>query len=296
MKRIITHFCFGCLFAIWLSSCYSNKDRAIKSLTSQCDSLENVLFGRDSMVLAMNSYLEVIASSLDSIKEAEQIYTLTRDVEGNSLSRDVIQENLDLLERVLKRQRDRIEELDSTLKVTSDSVGYYRQLISYLYIQIDKKDEEIRQMKQELDQKDKTIRTLTTRVNTTQQKLDEAELLAKEQSETIDLQSEIMDLNQRLANTGYVLLASKKELQSMGILSRGLKKTINYDNIDPSKFQKLDMREITEIPLSSNSATILSTMPADSYKIERVDNGTTIKILDPGKFWSITTFLIIQIQ
>ena len=296
MKRIITHFCFGCLFAIWLSSCYSNKDRAIESLTSQCDSLENVLFGRDSMVLAMNSYLEVIASSLDSIKEAEQIYTLTRDVEGNSLSRDVIQENLDLLERVLKRQRDRIEELDSTLKVTSDSVGYYRQLISYLYIQIDKKDEEIRQMKQELDQKDKTIRTLTTRVNTTQQKLDEAELLAKEQSETIDLQSEIMDLNQRLANTGYVLLASKKELQSMGILSRGLKKTINYDNIDPSKFQKLDMREITEIPLSSNSATILSTMPADSYKIERVDNGTTIKILDPGKFWSITTFLIIQIQ
>ena len=150
-------------------------------------------------------------------------------------------------------------------------------------------------MKQDLENKDKTIKTLTTRVNTAQKKLDEAEMLAKEQSEMIGIQSEIMDLNQKIANTGYVLLASKKEMQSMGILSRGLKKSINYDKIDPSKFQKLDMRELTEIPLSSSSATILSAMPADSYKIERVDDGTVIKILDPGKFWSITLFLIIQI-
>ena len=295
MKRSIIHILVICIYAFSLASCGNNKSQTIQYLASQRDSLENVLNGRDSMVLAMNGYLGVIASSLDSIKVAEQIYTLTRDAEGNAISRDVIQDNLDLLKGVLKRQRERIEQLDSILKVTSDSVGYYRQLISYLYIQIDRKDEEIKQMKQDLENKDKTIKTLTTRVNTAQKKLDEAEMLAKEQSEMIGIQSEIMDLNQKIANTGYVLLASKKEMQSMGILSRGLKKSINYDKIDPSKFQKLDMRELTEIPLSSSSATILSAMPADSYKIERVDDGTVIKILDPGKFWSITLFLIIQI-
>lgn len=295
MKRSIIHILVICIYAFSLASCGNNKSQTIQYLASQRDSLENVLNGRDSMVLAMNGYLGVIASSLDSIKVAEQIYTLTRDAEGNAISRDVIQDNLDLLKGVLKRQRERIEQLDSILKDTSDSVGYYRQLISYLYIQIDRKDEEIKQMKQDLENKDKTIKTLTTRVNTAQKKLDEAEMLAKEQSEMIGIQSEIMDLNQKIANTGYVLLASKKEMQSMGILSRGLKKSINYDKIDPSKFQKLDMRELTEIPLSSSSATILSAMPADSYKIERVDDGTVIKILDPGKFWSITLFLIIQI-
>lgn len=289
-------FALSLLCLIVCSGCYSKRDKAtIRLLTSERDSLEDVLFDRDSMVLAMNDYIGVIATSLDSIKTAEHIYSITRNVEGTPLSKDEIQENLDLLESVIKRQRSRIEDLDSMLMNTRDSVGYYRQLISYLYTQLDLKDESIRQMKEELEQKDKTIRNLTGRVNTIQRNLDQAEKKTKEQSETIEMQSTIMDLSQQLANTGYILIAKKKELQSMGILSKGLRKTINYKNIDPSKFQKLDMREITEIELSSSSASILSTMPSDSYSIENKSDGTIIKILDPGRFWSITTFLIIEI-
>lgn len=286
MRRTFTYI-YILIGVIAISSCYHKKDQAtILGLVSERDSLANVLYNRDSMVLAMNSYIGIIASSLDSIKTAEQIYTLTRDVEGKALSRDVIQDNLNLLESVIKRQRNRIAELDSVLKVTSDSVGYYRQIISYLYAQIDQKDEQINQMRQELNQKDRTITVLKERVNTIQQNL--------EQVETAN--QEMIDNNERIQNTGYILAASKKELQAMGVIERGLfkKKNVNYSNIETNRFDLVDKRTFTEISFEDD-IKVLSSMPEDSYTITDIQGGVMLRITNPERFWSLTSYLIIQL-
>lgn len=296
MKRL-SYYIISIIIFFFTESCsYHNKDNTIQILSMERDSIENLLHERDSMVYSMNGYIEVIASSIDSIKSAEQIYTITRDIEGNALSKDVIKENLNLLESIIRRQRNRIVELDSILMITRDSLDYYRQLIQYLYVQIDKKDEEIRQMRQDIEQKDRTIRTLTSKVNTMTKSLNDAEVLVKDQSETIDLQSNIIELDQQLANTGYVLIAKRKELQSLGVLSRGLRKTINFDNINPSLFEQIDMRDFHELSINCSSASVLSSMPSDSYELTKSNDCVILRIKDPGKFWSVTTFLIVQIQ
>lgn len=286
MKRLLFRLGVICFFFISFSSCNDGKDKAIQSLTLERDSLENVLFSRDSTIISMNGYLEVIASSLDSIKDAEQIYTLTRDEEGHALSRNVIQENLNLLERVLRRQRNRIEELDSVLSVTSDSVSYYRRMISYLYTQIDQKDAQINQMRQELEQKDHTITVLKKQVNTIQQSL--------EQAETIN--QEMIDNNERVQNTGYILAASKKELQSMGVIEKGLfkKKNVNYSNIETGRFDLVDKRTFIEIAFEDD-IKVLSSMPDDSYSIIDIPGGVMLRITNPERFWSLTSYLIIQL-
>ncbi len=98
------------LFVIWVSTFYliscNNQTSQIESLTQERDALILLLSERDSAASEMNNFMEVIASSLDSIKEAEGIYTLNRTPEGVLLKTNEIKNNLNLLEDVIRRQRE----------------------------------------------------------------------------------------------------------------------------------------------------------------------------------------------
>lgn len=281
--------------AISFVSC-NNRKAQINSITQERDSLIAMLSERDSMALEMNNYIEVIASSLDSIKEAEGIYTLTRTPEGVMLQKDEIKNNLDLLENVLHRQRGRIEDLEAMLRESRDSTNTLIVLIKHLYAQIDEKDAQIKKFASELDDMNKQISTLRNRERTIRKDLNEAYKTIDQQNEIIDEQKGVLDGTNDMLNTGFFLAASKKELQSMGILSRGLlSQKLVYSNIDPSQFDVIDMRELHEITFEK-PFKVLSSMPEDSYVIERNVDSYILKITDPGKFWSISQYLIVQLQ
>ena len=62
-------------------------------------------------------------------------------------------------------------------------------------------------------------------------------------------------------------------------------------------FVTADKRNITSIPTNSKKVEIKTNMPKDSYEIVGDKKGPkTIKILDPVKFWSLTPYLIIQVD
>lgn len=271
---------------VFISCNYQKKQMA--SMAIERDSLVSALSERDDAIQEMNDFVEIIASSLDSIKKAEGLYTLTRTPEGVYLKKDEILNNLDLLENVIRRQRERIGDLENMLKESRDSTNSYIVLIKHLYAQIEEKDAQIKQMKKDLDSKNKQISTLKAKVNTIQKNLDEADKM-------IDAQNDLLKGTDKILNTGYILAASKKELQSMGILSkRLLSQKVNYANIDTSRFDEVDMREFQEITFES-SFKVLSTMPDDSYEVIRNGSSYILKVTDPGKFWSLTQYLIVQL-
>ena len=276
-------------------SCESRSSREIKMLQAQKDSLSVIIADKDSVANAMTQYLETIASSIDSIKTAENILTLTVDQDGKPLKKDVIRDNLQILEDIIKRQRNRIEKLEGLLLSRNDSTSSYRTLISNLYEQIDIKDAQIKEMQEELKKKEQAIASLNRQVKSIRDDLATAEERNREQNEMIQLQNTILSTQDKIVNTGYFIAGKRKELQEKGILSKGLRPAIIADSLTPDHFNAVDMREFKEITLNSSKVKVLSSMPEDSYSLQRSGDSTILIIEDPGRFWNITPYLVIQL-
>lgn len=208
-------------------------------------------------------------------------------------------ENLELLSNVVRRQRERIEELEAKLLYRGvDSTSHYRTLISHLYDEIDKKDEQIHQMELELIKQGRIISNLNTRVANLESDVEAISTHAKEQAETIAIQTEIMNAQNEQLNIGYLFIGTRKELTNAGILTKGLFNggKLNASELDLSRFAQVDIREMHDITCNSSHPKLLSTHPANSYAfIKNQDKTSTLVIKDPGAFWSLSNFIIIQL-
>ena len=193
------------------------------------------------------------------------------------------------------RQRNRIEQLEGLLMARNDSTSSYRTLITNLYEQIDLKDAKIKEMQDELSKKELAIASLNKQVISIQNDLANAEEKNREQNEMIELQSTILSTQDKIVNTGYFFAGKRKELQDKGILSKSLIPVIVTANLTPDLFNPVDMREFTEITLNSKRVKILSSMPEGSYSLQKSGNNTILRIEDPGRFWNITPYLVIQL-
>lgn len=289
---------YYCFFTfIVLFSC--KQEREIARLTSELDSLMAVTTKKDSIQREFENYMGVIVSTIDSIRTQENILILTKDENGNPLSRKQIRENLLLLENVINRQRERIEELEMQLALKGqDSTSYYRQLILYLYDQIEEKNSQIESLKQEMSRKDRHIAALDSQVSALKQDVMELEQQNLDRDETILAQNAALQAQDEQINTGHILIASRKQLQELDVIGKGVssRKKINYANLDDSIFTTVNLRSIQEIQLNSKNPKILTAHPADSYDIVKIDpTHSVLAITDPGRFWSLTVYLIIQL-
>ena len=281
------------IFSVVLIAGCNNTGKKLVMLQAERDSLLTVMAEQDSAKAVMDSYMETIALTLDSIKMQEGILTLRVDPEtGRKYSSREIRENLEKLQEIIHRQRERITELELQVLDSPDSTRHYREVITYLREQISEKESQISQLQQMLRERDARLREMGRKVD---HLTSETERLTAEnslQAETIGMQHEIMTVQDNAANTGYVLIASRKDLRNKNILAHG---KINYSNLDTSDFSEVDMREFREITIMSGKAKILSAMPATSYSLSKTDKQTSqLVISDPGTFWSVSSYLIIQ--
>ncbi len=106
------------------------------------------------------------------------------------------------------------------------------------------------------------------------------------------------DLTNEL-NTCYYAIGSKSELKEHKLIETGfLRKTkIMPEDFEQSYFTMGDKRTLTSIDLHSKKAKVLTNQPSDSYTITEAPNGSQVlKITSPARFWSVTNFLVIQVD
>lgn len=273
-----------------LSSCGESAKERMQRET--IDSLENVNYQKKRSYEDLQRYLYVIAEGLDSISiEEKELLLKNGDIESRGLNRKRMQQNLAHVRDILSRHRERIAELEKQLGNGNETSRQLRTIIAALRQQLDAKDKELAQLKTDLENNRKSISALAEQIK----HLDKEK---NEQAETIQQQQETINEQKDQLNNAYIKIGEKSELKSLGLLSSGfLKKTkVNYANIDLSKFQCIDIRNTTTIDLPKK-AKILTNVPKDSYKIEDNDSGgKTLTITNASKFWSISNFLIIQID
>src|SRR5205085_12548137 len=101
-------------------------------------------------------------------------------------------------------------------------------------------------------------------------------------------------------HTAYYVVGKSKDLQTMKVIDKtggllGIGKTSKLSqNFDNNKFTRIDYVQTNTIPVDSKDAKIITTHPADSYKMNKEkDKVVSISITNAEKFWSASKYLVV---
>lgn len=240
----------------------------------------------------LNDIVTEIAVGLDSITAQEHMLASNKTKDGLLLSKEQVKSNLDFLAELLRRQRGKIESLQDSLSTQKKgSLSNMRSIIAYLNKQLEEKDEQIRKLKDDIENRNKDISELRSSLAATNDRADRAERKSEKLAETVSAMDEI-------ANECFVKVGTGKELHDSGIVKRKFlsAKKVNYDKIDKSKFSTVDARKFRQMVLKSDNPKVLTPQPHGSYTISKSGKGTSVlRVTNPAGFWSVCNILIIQI-
>lgn len=284
-KRYLRHLriLHVCSLVLLLSSCSGSSGELMK-FVAEMDSLRSV---NDSLATRLDTYdeaIDVLYSTLDSIAIQESlIFKSNGEV---PLTKDAVRYNLERYELLLKKQENKIQQLESKLKKNRDTTNLSLRVVNQLRTEIKEKNIKIEELRAELDNEKMTVNNL--------------QLLVSSHEQTISsLKTNLAQLNKIIIhqdnelNAGYVLTASAKEMKQKGIVVKRGKARL--DAIDRKHFSRIDIRKCTEFTFQAKHPRILTDVPSSTYELTTTGDGHfTLTVLDVPKFWEVYNYLIIQ--
>jgi len=266
----------------FIFSCGNSSDASkeeIALLRSEVDSLlrANASFQQSDSVMSL------ISACLDSVAYQEELLIRAEDSEGHQYTKVQILDNI-------RKFREIIAKYQSQIAALQDSVAGYSKLqsvVSFLKEQMAKKNEEIAQLQTQITNNETDIKSLLDRNHALTKERDRIQMEKEMSDDVIEMQEEII-------NQGYYIVGTKKELKAAEVLTGGFlkKKKVDVNNLSDNNFTSINIQDTKEIKVNGKSPKILSQMPEKSYHWD----GTTLVIDNVKTFWSVTRYLIIQVN
>ncbi len=250
---------------------------------------DRIVAERDSQAVEMqqmSSLINAVNSSIDQISQQEGMLFINSE-DGKPVSKKEMVERLKAFQTLISEQRYHIDSLQNLVTSNKHNILELKKVISALQTQLAEKQLHIADLEEELKTKNTNIREL-------QNKVEVVAVQLEEKKEDYSFLEEVASTQDAIINEGYFIIASKKELKDLGLISGVFKKKANYANIDKSHFTRIDIREFSEIRIESEPK-LITEKPESSYTItENADDSYTLRITDPTAFWAASSFLIIQ--
>ena len=271
-----------------------NEKVDMSSYMQERDSIMQENKAKTQQLDELNGVLATIATGLDSIAVQENILFTNKGRDGVMLNRQQIAANLKGMADILARQRAKIKMLQDSLanKKSSQGVERLQKVVEFLNQQLAEKDQVIQSLRADLNNSKKDITQLRASLSDMRTKANNAVQKTKVLTKALSKQDEVI-------NECYVKIGTKKQLSAAGLLKGGFlqKKKVNYEDVDKSKFNAVDIRKFREITLKSSNPKILTPQPSNrSFHFEESGDGNcTLVITNPTLFWSVSNFLIIQL-
>lgn len=265
----------------------------VQELRSENDSLR---LAKSQIEREVNTYLKTmndIEQNLDRVKEIEGYLSLQSNSEGIEIDQaerinknialvtEIVQKNqaeIDRLNKDLRRSGLKIKELDSSVKRLTLLVEQQNSTIDTLLSQLSQKDALIAQQ-------DASIQGLNSDVNDLRSQ-------NEQRQQTIARQDEAL-------HAAWYVFGTRKELKTQKIISTdGLVSPTKVLQSDFNKdyFVKIDAREVKEIPLYAKRVKMLTNHPKTAYRLELKDGQYTLYITDTKAFWSVSKYLVIEVD
>lgn len=278
------------VFAMLLPSC-SDKDQSKGQqslMEASRQELAAALEERDQLL----GIVKEISVSMDQIKHLENVMTIkgTQSPE-NPDQRAQLLSDMGAVKEALRKRREKLMDIESRLQASTLYTDELKSAIEALRNQIDSQTKEIDGMRRQLLKANEHITTLSNEVdslNTTvaiaNQDLDAAQAVSAR------LENEL--------NTCFYVVATKSQLKEHHILETGFlrKSKLLKGDFDKGFFKVGDKRELNTLDLHSGKVKIYTNHPEDSYEIGGGDKNKILTITDHEKFWSLTDYLVIQID
>ncbi len=291
MKKII----FSLLLVASIVAC--NGPSSTKKLTEQKDSLVVANAEKDKILNDLASSLVAIDENLQAIKEKENLIEVNMSTpEGSSeVLQDKINNDIQDIYNLMLANKEKIAELEQQIKKSGSDNKNLTNLVSRLNKQLKEKSNEIIKLNELLNNKNIEIASLNFTVEGMSQVIDS---IRKSNEDT----QAVLDSTTIELYAGYYAFGTKKELKEHNVIStEGLpligKQKVLTEDFNEDYFTKVDIREVEEIPLFRPKYKILTNHPDGSYEIINGEEETkTIKILNKEDFWSISRFLVVQVN
>ena len=281
------------LMLVLVFSC-KNEKVDMQQFVAERDSILQDNRSKTQQLDELNSVLSTIAIGLDSIAVQENILFNGSGRDGVRLDKHEIAARLNGMADILARQRAKIQALQDSLanRKTSQSVEHLQRVVEFLNQQLAEKDQVIKSLRADLNNSKKDITQLRASLSDMKNRAVKAENKTQVLTTALSKQDDVI-------NECYVRIGTKKQLSAAGLLKGGFlqKKKVNYEDVDKSKFNAVDIRKFREITLKSNNPKILTPQPSNrSFHFEESGDGTcTLVITNPTLFWSVSNYLIIQL-
>lgn len=264
----------------------------VVKLVEERDSLRTITELQNNRLGSYVEMIQVINSTLDSISAQEDGIFM-----GNGempVTKDDVRSNLTRFELILKKQRQRIDQLEKELNERNDSGAATNSLIAHLRDQIEQKDRQIANLRNELEKKNVSIAQLQEQVESQRTTITVQQATIDQLNTRTQKQGEALARQDAILNNGYVLIGSKDDLKRKGVISK--KGALLSDAVlDRSKFAKVDIRNWREVSFTAKKPRVITPMPPSSYEITlNGKDNFTLTIKNPTDFWGVSNYLVIQ--
>ena len=273
---------------VMLSACQEKKVEQVKANDSSVrDSLQRVINQKDDEINDMMSTLNQIMDGFRLINQAEGKMEVLKSGETATDNTEAIRSTIKEITDAMQHNRELINKLRQQVRESSVRGDQIRGTLNNMMMQLNEKDEQLKNLQAELEQKnihitelDNTITALNTDVSSLKQE-------SESKTQTISSQDKQL-------NTAWYVFGTKKELQNQNIFT---KNKVLSGNFNKNYFTKIDIRVDTEIKLYSKTAKILTLHPASSYSLTRdLNDQYILRINNPQSFWSASKYLVILVK
>jgi len=289
MKAIYLVVLVGAFLAF---GCNQKEKKEIERLDKENAALRVQSQEKDSSINDILQSFNQIESNLAVIKEKESVISV-KSSSNTELSPDVkarINNDIMVINDLMGKNKKEISRLRRLLKDSNLKIDEFEKMVAQLNVQIAQRDSQVVALKEDLSKMNFSMVALNSSMDS----------LKKDRTQ---LRSTIEEKTNSL-NTAYYLVGTKKELiQDNVVMKTGGVAGINTSvkmkqDFNESKFQRVDIRQISEIALNSKKIQFVTTHPAGTYQLEKNTNGIVekIKIVNPDKFWSASKYLVVMLN
>jgi hypothetical protein len=254
------------------------KDPVKDSLTTEIGNRDNTISEKEQAIQEFVGAFNEISANLEEIKAKEKIVgtqTAGSDVKSKE---DQIKEDIQAIYDLLGKNKARVGALNKRLKESNVKMAGLEQMIVNLQRMVDEKDVQIAELKNKIESLNIELGNL------------EANYQASEtESET----------KTQALNTAWYCMGTGKELKEKGVTTKeggvlGMGKTVKLkSDFNKDYFTKIDVTQMTTIPIGAKRAQILTTHPSGSYKLVGEKPVEKLEITNAEEFWGASKYLVI---
>lgn len=282
MKKVMMAFSA----ALVLFSCGENTN-AYKELQAKLDSVTRINDSYEADLAETDSLVANVLTNFQDISTAEKMIDVNPRGEMSQTQKERIKNNVTLINDKLRASTEALDALTQKLAAGGNENKRLRHTIAALKKDLEVQRQRIIALTEELQRKDLAIGALDSIVTTLGQDVERLNETTAKQASTLATQDKEM-------HTVRYCVGTKSDLKDFKLLQGGRLVT---DGADLSYFTTADQRKLSQIPLYSRDAKILTTHPASSYVlIADGEKNLTLNIKDHKAFWSASRMLVIQVH